>query len=349
LDLLTMFSLTEEKGVRESMGGKFDQYIIPSQVLNSIPIHVFVYLISSALHIASVFAFKTKPAARVIQKFHFAFTGFMILDVLTYSLIELFEHSIGNGGFISWVLALILFILVGMDLTFMFKYSAHVSNKIKKLKEKFRGTSTVALSMYPQHSHPYEGVARLHMNASKQDINFLTSNFNLLLIIKWAVYCILISILQSSPSLQAWILVILQIVFLSLIAFVGFKYSVLKTRMVLVMRLVVEFLTLGFFVICIFFAGDPDNIEYLSGTTNLLQWLSMLLIFVAVVIELILLVITLVKTKLTEQKNMAKVSTNEPQNSKTNNNRIMANPHSMRVKNGLFKKKSNVEVKMKNP
>jgi len=188
----------------------------------------------------------------------------------------------------------------------------------------------------PVYSHPYEGISRLYINASKQDINFLTSNFNLLLMIKWAFYCIIIAILQNSPVFSTFLLTITQLIFTILLAFVGFKYQLLKKKMILVLRLVIEILILLFFILTIFFSFDTDNINYKTGLTHFFQWMSMIFIFAVVVIEIIILFSTLLKTKLTGQGKMTKVSTTDnikKKNSLDNSTNMKMLPHS-----GLFNK-----------
>ena len=127
----------------------------------------------------------------------------------------------------------------------------------------------------------------------------LAMNFNLISILRFTVYQIIIASMQLSPNFQTGLLFILQLIFFVLILNESRKAKIFSNRFIFARVLIFEGCILVFTLLSFIFSFENSHSWFSSSVIAVLQTLAAVLILVSVFVEFLTLVIA-VLGKLTE-------------------------------------------------
>ena len=108
-----MFKIQNESGVRPTLPGKFEEYIIPSMAVNAIIIQMGCYFVSFILNILGYFM--KNRVGRFFKLVHFGVMATTICDVLTYCLLEITNRNVQDDHVYYWIISLVMVIMVATD------------------------------------------------------------------------------------------------------------------------------------------------------------------------------------------------------------------------------------------
>lgn len=280
IELSTMFDISPEDDLR-SASGKFAEYVVPVLMINTIVIQASLYLITFCLNYVSIYVKKTK----IFEYMHLLVVSLTWIDILLYTLVNIFQQKINEGAWYWFITSCIFFLMLTFDLGHFFVlniFSAKNKNPEPGLR---RSKSKIVESL--ELNHPYQDLAELYLNAEtlKQypHVNFV----NVGLVLKLVLFTIFISLFQSSPRVMTWLIAGIQIFSMIAILFFQARHSIFKNNFILVFRLIEELSLSGIAILLVTFASDPENMNFKSQTTELLQLLTMIAILTLLIAELV--------------------------------------------------------------
>ena len=286
-DLNLMKKFINEGKFRGSLGGKYDEYLIPVLALNTIPLALVVYLISAITNLVVRFVAK-KPTTRLgVQKVHMTIFALTSLDLAFYSCLGLFHHKFwksGNsvGSYLSFLLGLITFGMVVYDFVLLgissWKCSDDLATGSKNKLEviKAEGDDQTSFQKFSYSNMKKDAVEKSKL---ARMLNFV---FLMRLVLMQLLVC---NAQKGSSKVMVMLLFQIEIVYIGYFVTTLFRSKPFQNMIVLIQKCLLEFLILAFLGLCMVFSTDPDNTKMTSSKTELLQRLGMVIVFVAILIE----------------------------------------------------------------
>jgi hypothetical protein len=272
LDLQLMINLRNEGGIRTPMAGKFEEYTIPVLFINSCLMTTAVYFFSSILNYIAIYGMDNKKSkfAAWLRNLHYAVLSFTFLDMVTYHLTSLTEHTLSNGVAYWWAISLLVMFMVASDVIHigiqawnsLISVKALNGNKINIFK--FR--------------NPVSELSKYQIAKNKAGQDALSVFVNLMVVTKITLYTVLFTLIQTWPKTLMWILTLTQFVFFVWTIVTHYSLGYINNGFAKFLRLIIEVLMFVIFVIFLIFAYDPTNLRYMSPTTEGFQWAALFLV-----------------------------------------------------------------------
>ena len=296
-EMTTMYDIKNEAGIRSSMEGKFEEYYVPLLFINTMIIQACCYFISFILNYTSLYIRKIK----IFEYIHLLVVSCTWIDILLFTMINIFNHTLSNGGVIYWIISLILLIMLIVDVSHFFV--VNIFNKqIGSTEELPLRRSKSKIQEKMELNHPFKDVSEIFLNKETLKKLPLINFVNVGLTIRLLFFTFLISVLQNSPRTMTWLMLALQGITFFALLFFQTRYKVFASTFILVFRLIEEFCLTGITLLLVVFANDPDNLRFKSKTTELFQLLTMIAVMILIITEFIIYCRYILKPQKEEQK-----------------------------------------------
>jgi hypothetical protein len=294
---LTMFNIKNEFGLRSLVIGKFSEYQVPILPINSIPLFGLAYFLTSILNIVSVFKLKGKYK-KTLGFIHLMVASVATMDVVFYSLVNL-KFSDSNSSFLWTIFSVVSLAFVVLDLFNLARYSRRAHKKTEEFYSEIESLKLEddELNVKFGNIHPFEGYSNIWQISDTRRKNFFTSNFQFLMTLKWVLMMIPIPLMQSDSIGLVWALVGINTVFFIYEWWVTAWYNLFSSKIALFSRVIADSFLWLFLLMCLVFAGDPQNRNFFKVTTEFFQQISLVLLFFPIPLEITAMVFGMFFTK----------------------------------------------------
>lgn len=272
LDLQLMINVRNEAGIRTPMAGKFEEYTIPVLFVNSCLITTSVYFVSSILNYVAIYGMDNKNSkfAAWLRNLHYAVLAYTVLDMVTYHLTSLTEHTLSNGVAYWWAISLLIILMVASDLT-------HIGIQAYNSLISVKALNGNKINIF-KFRNPISELAKYQIEPKKAGQDTLSVFLNFMVVGKIILYTTLFTLIQSWPKALMWILTLTQLTFTIWTIVTHYSLGYINNGFAKFIRLIIETLMFLVFVIFLIFAYDPTNMRYMSPTTEGFQWTALFLI-----------------------------------------------------------------------
>jgi hypothetical protein len=251
--LMTMFKIVKEGEFRGPLEGKLDEYRLPVMVINSIPIQVVLFVLSSLVYTVLPKKNKKEPSylKKISNNFHYIILSWTVLDVVFFGSLQVFNHNPTKSGnkILSWVSY--VFAALGLVLA--------IVDVVRTLSVNYKKKGTIAIQS-----------------------NF--SEYGYLL--RFFVSMLIMANLQAQQNLLYWLLLGVNVLYFAYMVML-LKTTRFKTKGASIRLIVTELLIFVVLVLVRVFIQDPDNTNYSSDTTEKIQIVTMVAIFLLILIQFI--------------------------------------------------------------
>lgn len=203
----------------------------------------------------------------VIQSVSFVIMGITILDVLFYSIVQIFKgiNKTNGAGVISLILSILGLALACFDLTQLAYFSFRSENAVTAHKENKENMATEKVNNVNENYIDLQKVTYSEESVSKSR---LVKSLNIAFLLRFAVAHVIISIIENGPA-QVILIFLVNLAYMALFGLTLFKEkSCCTSKIDMIQKIALEILIFIFTIILFVFNSDPENTKMTSEGTE---------------------------------------------------------------------------------
>ena len=188
IDIFFMRKIWDEKEYRIQVSRKIDEYLVPVLIINSIPVPMVLFLVSSLANLvldSLISASKAVPnkVVQLLKALHFLIVSLTLLNVMFYGLVAVMNHlpyfeAESDTPMYSLGVAMVCLLFVGIEFFTLFFGSKRACSpkKRQEKKPKLIGAPVVVKTYFT----PYQHFARVLHNPKKLESTPMLKYLNFL-------------------------------------------------------------------------------------------------------------------------------------------------------------------------